>query len=246
MESRKRSNDESNTICKIKGCPHRISQTTYNHQTFRDTLFRDDFQPPLARANLIRHDREIGVNTIHTVKSCLSLIENKRFWLSRYESLAYGHPDIPKNIHSCTDIVADRGAIIKNSIPTHEKLFGNNVADNSATNSNNHINHPYNEIVDQNMDDYDNYPDFFDGEIPSQNTDDYNDHPDFFDNNIYRDSSDGCNNHDVGSIHDIYSDSSYHDYSLINDITNHTIKTSHNSVNIHINTDEIICYNKCK
>ena len=246
IESRERLNDNLNVRTVTKGIPNRISKIVFNHQTFRDTLFRDGFLPPRARANLIRRDKESGVNTIHVVKSCLSLIDNKRWWLSKFESLGYGHPDIPKNIHLCTDIVADRGAFIKDSIPTHQKLFTNNTAANPIINSNDHISYSDNEIAGQNIDGYDNYPDFFDTEMSTQNTNDYNNRSDFSGNSNCSAISNDCNNHNDDSSPDIYNDSSYHDYNLLNDTANHTIKTDHDCVNIHINSDEIICYKKCK
>ena len=189
IESRERLNANSNVITKAKGVPNRISQNIFNHQTFRDTLFRDGFIPPRARANFIRRDKESGVNTIHTVKSCLSLIDNKRWWLSKYKSLGYGHPDIPKNNHLCTDIVADRGAFIKDSIPTHQKLFTNNIAANQITNSNDHISYSDNEIAGQTIDDYDDYPDFFDSEMLNQNAND------LFTNNIAANQTTNSNDH---------------------------------------------------
>merc|ERR1712074_423593 len=136
-------------------------------------------------------------------------------------------PDIPKHLHKPGDIVADVGAIIKGSIPDSQILFGNNtaIADMPDTN-------PDNNIIAAD-DNYEDSPDFFD---------------DFSDNATEIVAQDNSNsnagtataNNDDGDF-DIYNDSSYHDYNLINDVPNHTIGGVYDSINMHIDDDDIIC-----
>ena len=102
----------------VKGCPTRVAKVSYNHQVFHDMIFKDDFKAPLAKSNHIRRDICGGVNTVHVIKSCLSTIENKRWWLSINESRGYFHPDIPIHLYKPNDIIADVGGIIKDSLPT--------------------------------------------------------------------------------------------------------------------------------
>ena len=107
----------------IKGCPTRTAAKVYNHQTFLKMLFEDDFHPPLARSNLIRRDPIAGVNTVHDVKSCLSLLDNKRSWKDKFTSLAYHHPDIIGQRYTLGDVTAARGAVIANTIPDDNIIF---------------------------------------------------------------------------------------------------------------------------
>ena len=128
VEYKQRSNSNYNVKSAVKGCPVRTAKNIYNHQIFRDMLFKDEFIPPSAFSNHIRRQKGHGIHNLRVKRTCLSLIENKRWWLTKYESLAYGHPDIPKNQYKPDDILSDVGCTIKGSIPISQSLFSNNVA----------------------------------------------------------------------------------------------------------------------
>ena len=99
-------------------------------------LFKDEFIAPSAFSNHIRRQKGHGIHNLRVKRTCLSLIENKRWWLTKYESLAYGHPDIPKNQYKPDDILSDVGCTIKGSIPISRSLFSNNVAVDNPANTN--------------------------------------------------------------------------------------------------------------
>ena len=97
----------------IKGCPTSVAARVYTHQIFRNMIESEGYKPPLATSNHIRRDRITGVNTIRVIKNCLSLIDNKHYWVDFNTSYAYGNPEIKKLSYKNGDIIASSGAIIK-------------------------------------------------------------------------------------------------------------------------------------
>ena len=223
IESRERLDDSVLVKTTVKGCPRRTAKMVFTHNTFRDMLFKQGFIPPLAKSNLFRRDKSTGVNTIRSVKNCLSLCENKRWWRNLNDSLAYGHPDIPKHLHKPSDIIADVGAVVKDRIPDNQIFFGNNatISDNPGTNPDANIPATglHNDVGTSTNDisDSDNSLNFFscNTEIVNQN-----------------------------EVVDVYNDSSYNNYDLINDVQNHTINIKFDCVNNNIDDEDIICYRK--
>merc|ERR1712243_522385 len=213
VRSLDRSCNEFSTKTAVKGCPNRVAQATYSHQTFLDMLFKEGFTAPLARSNHIRRDKGSGIINTSMVKDCLSLIENKRYWFSWNESVGYNHPDIPKDgYYQPGDILAARGATIVGSIPSDRNLFDNvntisipnndgdvgvNIASNFASRTPNTLND------DDDDDDYDAHPDFF------ANDDDYK---------LYYE----CQ-----------------EYDLIADTENHEIEPGHKSINLRVDADDV-------
>merc|ERR1712240_67665 len=98
----------------IKGCPIRLSEKVYTHEVFRQILYNADYSIPAVSANYIRRNKdECGVSTIRQSKTCLSLIDNKRFWVSLNHSYAFGHPETYKLGYEDRHIVAGSGSRIK-------------------------------------------------------------------------------------------------------------------------------------
>ena len=98
----------------IKGCPIRLGEKVYNHEVFREILHNADYSIPSVSANYIRRNKdECGVSTIRQSKTCLSLIDNKRYWVSLNQSYAFGHPETYKLGYKDGDIVAASGSRIK-------------------------------------------------------------------------------------------------------------------------------------
>ena len=174
-------------------------------------LFKEGFTPPLARSNHIRRDKGSGIINTAMVINCLSLIENKRYWLSLNESLGYNHPDIPKDgYYQPGDILAARGAIIADSIPSNRHLFDNiNIISTPSNDGDDGVNTTNNSI------------DFFASQTPSTLNDSYDAYPDFY----------------ADDDSDMYYDCQ--EYNLIEDVSNHSIEPGHKSINIHIDADDI-------
>ena len=196
----------------VKGCPNRVAQATYSHQTFLDMLFKEGFMAPLARSNHIRRDKK-GSGIINTamVKNCLSLIENKRYWFSWNESVGYNHPDIPKDgYYQPGDILAARGATIVGSIPSDRNLF-DNINTLSISNSNNNNNDGVNTATVN-----------FVHQTPNTLNDSYDAHPDFYDDD------EDC---------DMYYECQ--EYDLCADTKNHDIEPGHKSINLLVDADDV-------
>ena len=97
----------------IKGCPSRIGEKVYNHDVFRKILEDSAYTPPQITANHIRRGKICGVNTIRERKTCLSLVENKRFWVNQNLSFGYGHPETYNHGYRDSHIVPGGGCRIK-------------------------------------------------------------------------------------------------------------------------------------
>ena len=176
-------------------------------------LFKEGFTPPLARSNHIRRDKGSGIINTAMVKNCLSLIENKRYWLSWNESLGYNHPDIPKDgYYQPGDILAARGATITGSIPSNRHLFDNtNIISIPSNDGDVGVNTTTTNSID-----------IVANQTPNTLNDSYDTYPDFYAND------DDC---------DLYYDCQ--EYDLIADEKNHKIKPGHKSINIHIDADDV-------
>ena len=131
--------------------------------------------------------------------------------MSLNESLGYNHPDIPKDgYYQPGDILAARGAIIADSIPSNRHLFDNiNIISTPSNDGDDGVNTTNNSI------------DFFASQTPSTLNDSYDAYPDFY----------------ADDDSDMYYDCQ--EYNLIEDVANHTIKPGHKSINIHIDADDI-------
>merc|ERR1712240_192995 len=109
-----RETNQENTKFAIKGCPIRLGQKVYTHEVFRQILHNADYSIPAVSANYIRRNKDkCGVSTIRQSKICLSLIDNKRWWVSLNQSYAFGHPETYKLGYKDGDIVAGSGSHIK-------------------------------------------------------------------------------------------------------------------------------------
>merc|ERR1711999_27814 len=98
----------------IKGCPIRLGGKVYTHEVFQEILHNADYPIPSVSANYIRRNREAcGISTIRQSKTCLSLLDNKRFWVSVNQSYGFGHPETYDLGYKDTDIVAGSGSRIK-------------------------------------------------------------------------------------------------------------------------------------
>ena len=182
--SKARVSGQSSVKSAVKGCPSRIAKIVYNHQAFLDILFEVGYQIPSATCNQIRRNKAVGVETVTISKTCLTLIENKRWWGSFNFSLAWAHPDIPPSQYQPGDILADRGAFIKDSIPNDQVPFQMNdpiTADIPSSNITHDYHHDNNSnsdspnlnidcvnVVDAHtseIDVYSNSGDFFDADV---------------------------------------------------------------------------------
>ena len=91
-----------------------MGEKVYTHEVFREILHNANYPIPSVSANYIRRNRdECGISTIRQSKTCLSLIDNKRFWVSLNHSYAFGHPETYKLGYKDDDIVAASGSRIK-------------------------------------------------------------------------------------------------------------------------------------
>merc|ERR1711954_418025 len=99
----------------IKGCPIRLGGEVYSHKVFQEILRNANYPIPSVTANYIRRNgaSECGISTIRQSKTCLSLLDNKRFWVSVNHSYAFGHPETYNLGYKDTDIVAGSGSRIK-------------------------------------------------------------------------------------------------------------------------------------
>ena len=112
--SYERETNDVNGKFAIKGCPIRLGEKVYTHEVFRQILHDADYAIPAVSANYIRRNREgCGVSTVRQSKTCLSLVDNKRFWTSLNHSYAYGHPETYKLGYKDSHIVAGSGSRIK-------------------------------------------------------------------------------------------------------------------------------------
>ena len=68
------------------------------------------YKVPAASANYIRRNKDNGVSTIRQSKVCLSLIDNKRFWVNINESYGYGHPETYKHGYRDSHVLAGDGS----------------------------------------------------------------------------------------------------------------------------------------
>ena len=69
-----------------------------------------EYAVPVASTNHIRRNRDSGVRTVRLSRTSLSLHDNKRYWYSLNESVAYGHP---KTGYQAGDILTVKGGYIK-------------------------------------------------------------------------------------------------------------------------------------
>jgi len=99
----------------IKGCPIRLGGEVYSHKVFQEILHNANYPIPSVTANYIRRNgaSECGISTIRQTKTCLSLLDNKRFWVSVNQSYGFGHPKTYDLGYKDTDIVAGSGSRIK-------------------------------------------------------------------------------------------------------------------------------------
>ena len=111
--SYERETNNENTKFAIKGCPIRLGEKIYTHDVFRKILNDAEYTIPKVSANYIRRNKDCGVSTIRETKTCLSLIDNKRFWSSLNQSYGFGHPETYKLGYKDSHIVAGSGSRIK-------------------------------------------------------------------------------------------------------------------------------------
>ena len=90
-----------------------MGNSVYGHPVLRNILQNDLYQIPQVTSNHIRRGQICGVNTVRERKTCLSLLENKRYWVSQNVSYGYGHPETYKHGYKDSHIVAGNGCRIK-------------------------------------------------------------------------------------------------------------------------------------
>ena len=111
--SYERGSNTATTKFAIKGCPIRTGEKVYTHEVFRKVLEDREYQIPQAVSNHIRRDPETGVNTVRVSKTCLSILDNKRFWINDQESYGYAHPKTYEMGYKNGNIIAADGFDIK-------------------------------------------------------------------------------------------------------------------------------------
>ena len=108
-----RKTNEITTKYACKGVPIRVGKHVYTHDVFRNILNDASYTIPSVTANYIRRNRDNGVSTIKQKKVCLSLIDNKRFWVNINKSYGFGHPETYKHGYKDSHVIAAEGARIK-------------------------------------------------------------------------------------------------------------------------------------
>ena len=101
----------------LKGCPPRIASKIFTHEIFRKVLFDNHYNAPVVGFYSIKKQSGVGVGTVRYVKTCASLVENKRWWYNAIESVAFHHPSILNSgEYKLGDIISGHGAIIEGSL----------------------------------------------------------------------------------------------------------------------------------
>ena len=160
--SHERGSDNTLTKLAVRGCPVRVAEKLYIHDVFRKILEVDDYEGPIAESNHIRRDRINGVNTVRVKKKCISLLDNKRYWVSDLKSYGYSHPDIFAMGYKLGDVISGSGTDIKGTV--HREII-NDIEDEVQSDLEDDIS----------MGSYNDADDFF-----SDVEDDYDDGIDFF------------------------------------------------------------------
>ena len=96
-----------------KGVPKRYAEEDCTHGTFKDVLFNGSKGPNIT-FNRFRFNEKLGtITTVANTKTPLSLADNKRFYLNKFTSLGYGHPDA--HGEQLGDIISLKGGMIHNT-----------------------------------------------------------------------------------------------------------------------------------
>ena len=214
-------NDQLHTKAAVKGCPTRIAKNVYNHQAFLDILNKENYQIPSAKSNHIRRDKDTGVSTVTIQRTCLSLFENKRWWRDYNYSLGWGHPDIPSEQYKPGFVLSDKGAIIKNSLPSEQSIF--HRSDPSIHHVSDDQDFPNSDPFNEDIPMTDNHSEAEKHEMSN----DYSDSEDFFDS----------------AVDDFFQpDILCEEYNLSDDEESHTIQFNYKVVNLNIDEQELICH----
>ena len=130
--SKNRATGEFSRKFALRSCPTKIAGKVYSHETFRKILEDDEYTVPAAVSNQIRRDAHSGINTIRESKVCLSLLDFKRYWVSKNVSYAYGHPITYQLGYRDNHIVPAGGTKITNTCDITETEIENDM-DSIAT-----------------------------------------------------------------------------------------------------------------
>ena len=105
--------DRANFKQATKGVPSHVSAEVYTHEEFQKIIQSpiNEYECPEAVGYHFRK-KNANMYTSKYTKTALTLFDNKRFWLNRFTSLGYGHPDIDKNQHKLGDILTHKGGYI--------------------------------------------------------------------------------------------------------------------------------------
>ena len=112
MSTERGTNNEERKFA-VRGADRRKAGDVYRHNIFEKILEDRQYLPPKTISNHIRRGQNYGVNTVREQKTCLSILDNKRYWLSDYKSYAYGHPEIYKYGYTDNDIKISGACNIK-------------------------------------------------------------------------------------------------------------------------------------
>ena len=110
----------------IKGCPPRIANKIYTHDTFLKILFDNHYNAPSIGFYSIKKQCGVGVCTVRYEKTCASLIENKRYWYNCIESVAYHNPSIlnsSEHDYKVGDILSGQGTTIQGTVSVNNLSF---------------------------------------------------------------------------------------------------------------------------
>ena len=103
--------------CAAKGfCRAKLNELL-PHEVFEAIYYGEyEYECPTFISTHFRFNKDAGtIATIKLSKKPISMIDNKRFWLDKDTSFAYGHPDIYKHGYLDHHIKASRGGYISSS-----------------------------------------------------------------------------------------------------------------------------------
>ena len=122
--SYERETNEKKRKFAIKGANRRNASEIYKHEIFKKILEDRDYLAPKTSTNHIRRDKNSQIHTVREIKSNLSILDNKRFWVDSYNSYGYGHPEIYRLGYNDTDIEVSGASNIRQN---HEVDIANDV-----------------------------------------------------------------------------------------------------------------------
>ena len=91
-----------------KGVARDIKKNNLTHALYKKMYNHEIYQHKVKNGNIV--SRNTRLYTQCSTKNALSICDKKRYWINNIDSIAYGHPNIPK-VHTCEFRKVERNVV---------------------------------------------------------------------------------------------------------------------------------------